>query len=312
MQSAVSRQREFLADASAIQYTRNPDGLGNALRKLGKNSLRGRMLRPKWNQQEMPDTVRLQAVAAWRAGLAPELVEAAHDPLRARQVVFALLLHGKDDRVLRALKQAESETCVQEVETLLGAQEIRDQDRLGLLDLCLPALRHLREEEQAGFMLTVKVLSESDAQTDLFEFCLGKILAHNFESRNGKPGYSRMRVHIPKLERELNVILSLLSRLGSDTEADAERSFQKAREWMLGYTGKVELKLLPSSECGLDALDAACEKLPGLAPAFQERLLLAGLAAIAADDDLQPMELQAYRALAATLHIPVPPGLGFA
>jgi hypothetical protein len=30
----VSRQREFLADASAVQFTRNPDGIGGALRKI--------------------------------------------------------------------------------------------------------------------------------------------------------------------------------------------------------------------------------------------------------------------------------------
>lgn len=35
IKSAVSRQREFLADASALQFTRNPDGIGNALRKIG-------------------------------------------------------------------------------------------------------------------------------------------------------------------------------------------------------------------------------------------------------------------------------------
>ncbi len=34
IQAAISRQREFLADASAVQYTRNPDGIANALRKL--------------------------------------------------------------------------------------------------------------------------------------------------------------------------------------------------------------------------------------------------------------------------------------
>jgi len=32
---AVSRQREFLADASAVQFTRNPDGIADALRKIG-------------------------------------------------------------------------------------------------------------------------------------------------------------------------------------------------------------------------------------------------------------------------------------
>jgi len=35
IQSAVSRQREFLADASAVQFTRNPLGLAGALKKIG-------------------------------------------------------------------------------------------------------------------------------------------------------------------------------------------------------------------------------------------------------------------------------------
>ncbi|WP_310423728.1 M48 family metallopeptidase [Chamaesiphon sp. VAR_48_metabat_135_sub] len=35
IQSAISRQREFLADASAVQFTRNPDGIGSALAKIG-------------------------------------------------------------------------------------------------------------------------------------------------------------------------------------------------------------------------------------------------------------------------------------
>ncbi len=35
IKSAVSRQREFLADASAVQFTRNPGGIGGALCKIG-------------------------------------------------------------------------------------------------------------------------------------------------------------------------------------------------------------------------------------------------------------------------------------
>ncbi len=35
IQAAVSRQREFLADASAVQFTRNPRGIAGALRKIG-------------------------------------------------------------------------------------------------------------------------------------------------------------------------------------------------------------------------------------------------------------------------------------
>ncbi|HMJ66021.1 MAG TPA: M48 family metallopeptidase [Candidatus Binatia bacterium] len=35
IKSAVARQREFLADAAAVQFTRNPTGLANALKKIG-------------------------------------------------------------------------------------------------------------------------------------------------------------------------------------------------------------------------------------------------------------------------------------
>ena len=36
IQAAVSRQREFLADASSVQFTRNPSGLSGALQKIGR------------------------------------------------------------------------------------------------------------------------------------------------------------------------------------------------------------------------------------------------------------------------------------
>ncbi|MCT7374225.1 M48 family metallopeptidase [Chelativorans salis] len=35
LQSAVSRRREYLADATGVQFTRNPTGLANALKKIG-------------------------------------------------------------------------------------------------------------------------------------------------------------------------------------------------------------------------------------------------------------------------------------
>ena len=39
IQAAVSRQREFLADASSVQFTRNPAGLAGALKKIGGSGL---------------------------------------------------------------------------------------------------------------------------------------------------------------------------------------------------------------------------------------------------------------------------------
>jgi Zn-dependent protease with chaperone function len=51
IQAAVSRQREYLADASAIQFTRNPDGLAGAFKKIGGLSAGSRIESPQ--AQEM-------------------------------------------------------------------------------------------------------------------------------------------------------------------------------------------------------------------------------------------------------------------
>lgn len=47
IKAAVSRQREFLADASAVQFTRNPDGIAGALKKIGGIAMQGRLESPR-------------------------------------------------------------------------------------------------------------------------------------------------------------------------------------------------------------------------------------------------------------------------
>lgn len=50
IQAAVSRQREFLADASSVQFTRNPAGLSGALQKIGRYSFGSHIESPQAEQ----------------------------------------------------------------------------------------------------------------------------------------------------------------------------------------------------------------------------------------------------------------------
>lgn len=50
IQTAVSRQREFLADSSAVQFTRNPHGIGGALKKIGGYASGSQILAPNASQ----------------------------------------------------------------------------------------------------------------------------------------------------------------------------------------------------------------------------------------------------------------------
>ncbi|WP_456406002.1 M48 family metallopeptidase [Thiolapillus sp.] len=46
IKASVSRQREYLADASAVQFTRDPDGIAGALKKIGGDSQGALILHP--------------------------------------------------------------------------------------------------------------------------------------------------------------------------------------------------------------------------------------------------------------------------
>jgi Zn-dependent protease with chaperone function len=77
IQAAVSRQREYLADASAVQFTRNPDGIGGALKKIGGLSAGSRIEDPR-----AEEVGHMFFASAFRQGITGLL--ATHPPLDDR------------------------------------------------------------------------------------------------------------------------------------------------------------------------------------------------------------------------------------
>jgi Zn-dependent protease with chaperone function len=77
IKAAVSRQREFLADASAVQFTRNPDGIGGALQRIGADSV-GSVLE-NTNSAEISHALFSQGFTSFFGGLF-----ATHPPLAER------------------------------------------------------------------------------------------------------------------------------------------------------------------------------------------------------------------------------------
>jgi len=75
IQASVSRQREFLADSSAVQFTRNPDGIAGALRKIRSST----SLMENEYAEEMSHMFFGQGVKAAITGMF-----ATHPPLKER------------------------------------------------------------------------------------------------------------------------------------------------------------------------------------------------------------------------------------
>ena len=76
IKAAVSRQREFLADASAVQFTRNPSGIAGALKSIGAATFGSQVKNP--NADEMSHLFFAEAISRWSS------LFATHPPLQQR------------------------------------------------------------------------------------------------------------------------------------------------------------------------------------------------------------------------------------
>jgi Zn-dependent protease with chaperone function len=99
VKSAVSRQREFLADASAIQFTRNGEALARALKKVGGHS-RGSRIRSA-HAEEVSHLFFGSSGGIWRETLLGRLLQ-THPSLHER---IALIEPGFDGTFIRARLQ---------------------------------------------------------------------------------------------------------------------------------------------------------------------------------------------------------------
>jgi Zn-dependent protease with chaperone function len=122
IKAAVSRQREYLADASAVQFTRNPEGIGGALMRIATHDSRSYMANP--NSAEISHTLFEEGSVSALSGL-----YATHPPLddRIRAILprwggdYGQADAGNTD--VSAEEQQPGPTAREKAEALLGGMD---------------------------------------------------------------------------------------------------------------------------------------------------------------------------------------------
>lgn len=392
IKAAVSRQREFLADASAVQYTRNPDGIGGALKKIAASS-QGSLLRstdasevshmlfgqgikagftgllsthppleerikrvqPHWDGSLQPLVAKepqasaaakaatagpaaaMEGLAAGPAGAAmgmPALVYAlvaavgepsaeslqraqqqlaalpdtlkadAHTTLGATLLVHALLMQGSAaplrEQQRSRLQSRLSAASLQRLDELVEALEPLPRNlHLVLLDLALPALKQLSEEQCRAFLHDMAALMRTDQQTSLFEWCVYRIVQQHLV-RQPLP---RGTLTLAECAEACEILLSVLVHAGHAQEDEARQAFAAA---VASFAELQTLALHPPSD-GLGDLERALARLQRLQPLQKPQLLKAMVYASCHDGQLLPQEQELLRAVATILDCPLPP-----
>ncbi|UCF81237.1 MAG: M48 family metalloprotease, partial [Acidobacteriota bacterium] len=118
IKSAASRQREYLADASAVQFTRNPSGIAGALKKIGGMDMGARLVSP--NAEQTSHMFIANALSrSWVGALA------THPPLEERIRRVEPRWDGRFVRVEPPAKKAPRRRKKEEkedLETILGPE----------------------------------------------------------------------------------------------------------------------------------------------------------------------------------------------
>lgn len=409
IQAAVSRQREFLADASSVQFTRNPAGITGALKKIGGYALhstmqhnqsaaighfffaqafetgitglwathppldeRIRAIDPKFDGKffEPPEVVDVEHESFATAGFAggrgaavrppalpavggrpgtpsqpatpPHLPSttavaavdaigtltpaqianaqlildatparlriATQTPAEAQVLVYGLLLNDGETRVRqRALVEQHAGPAaarlLDELDSVL--RQVRDEQRLPLVQLALPALRQVPANELPPFLAALDDLIRADNQISAFEFALQRLLTHTL-ALGRQPGAAVVQYYsFNALIDEISTVLSILARASTSDDAAAPQAFAAGA----AQIKLIESKLRYSEERARDlaAFDAALDKLASASLPIKQRTLVAAAHVVQADGQVLVCEFELLRAVSAALDIPMPP-----
>ncbi len=391
IKSSISRQREYLADASAVQFTRNPEGIAGALKKIGsvsdKSRLRNknaheishayfsqgvsnflgsmtathppledriRRIDPRWDGKFvqtktsiienaiMPDVKtdqRREKIAATATSaiilqsvlqtmehmgnpgekeieaarsiiseIPEEVRNAIHDPYVSRAIIYCLVINKEKDIRKKQLEHIKSngdrgiyDHCLKH---LSAVDKISRRSRLPLVDMGLPALRELSQNQYKKFKSNLGTLVAADASMDLFEWCLQKIIFKHLDKAllMAKPPSAKYK-SFDEVKGECRNLFSVLAYAGHKKQEEADLAFNAA----IKEVNLTDLKIIEKSNISLTKFDNSLNHLLLLKPILKQGLLKACLFSAMTDNEMTSRELELIRAIADTLSCPIPP-----
>jgi Zn-dependent protease with chaperone function/uncharacterized tellurite resistance protein B-like protein len=363
IKSAISRQREYLSDASAVQFTRNPTGISGALKKIGglaagakvKNAHaseashlffgsvstfsfggmlathppladRIKRLDPSFNPaiarlvQEggqggdagvmgfagaNAGKTNIHAAAETLKTLPDVLLDASHDPVGARALIYALLestIPEVQQEQHTAINRNDAQTVAHLPSIRTALSDLPASSRLSLAELAISAMRMMSAEQYAAFRQTLQSLIEADAEIDLFEFALSHMIIRHvaavFAPDKATVRYRTLDAILPACKTVLQGIAAWGAR--------ADETAQQAYDAGMRALGQPQSALKPDA-VSLQGISDALDILSAAAPTLKRTVVEACARAAKADNEITNEEAELLRAVADAMDVPMPP-----
>jgi Zn-dependent protease with chaperone function len=239
-----------------------------------------------------------------RAQIPPVLRDFSDTGAHARSMVLALLLSRdpaiRDAQAQRVAGEYGSAELQVVNHAIAAAGTIAPMLRLPALLQLFPTLRRLPLSERQRLNALVLDLIHIDANIDVFEFCLAKLLESMLNDAAGSAApYGKLTLE--NCAASVHVLFATLARCGSDDE-------QEIRAAYVAGIGGV-LKSYPEYRTYDDwaqRTGAALSELDQLQPPAKQQLIEGLVRTIANDGRLKVEESELLRTTCALLHCPMP------
>jgi len=384
LQAAVSRQREFLADASSVQFTRDPDAIAGALKVIGgvtetsrlKNTevsevahmffaqsfhtrlaflfathppidVRILRIQPGWNGeflkpqvvipvesepakdkrantpfQNLPEPLAIMLGAGILVNQLTDdsqevlgrLVAKAQDPLEAIALVIAILLCEESDNPQEdsAWKALLTESSIKGLEPMVKQQielmsQINLANRLPLVELAMPALKTLSENQYQDFKQLLQGVMDLDHQQSIFEQSVFQLVTRFLDVHFGLVKAPKVRYKKAKqIVMELQLILSTLAYYGHNSDDANKVSMDLAFRRAVQSLGLNELQRIEVDESHQNLFRNATEKLLYCSEPLKQQVVSALAICVEHDGQVNEVEKELVLAIAATMNAPIP------
>lgn len=364
IKAAVSRQREYLADASAVQFTREPESIGGALQQIGalhsgskvesKNAseaahlffgqaiskamsifathppLEKRIKRvlPQWNGEFAANAPRqlqqentgqaatesksskpshmdnLQRTLGILAALPEPLRQEARNPSHAQSFIYALLLSDQQEKQRIQVEHLAAERVGSSVIEQLRIDytqlsQVSTTERLSLIELTMPALKSLENQEKLTILKHARQLPEIGGQVSLYEWCLSQMVVRYLAADlKPNPHVSGVKQHA---KQDLALSLSVLAQFGHTESQHVEHAFEQAKQAF-----GIDIEMVPQDALNFSELEKALTRMDRWSAKMKERLVKAWVACIEADDEVTEVEYKLIYTLSNCISEPLP------
>lgn len=301
--TAMIPEGEQLADAAGSESRSDRDRQRAAATLTAGAILGEQLVRAAGN----PGLDHLGVAEKIIARIPPAWIAAARDPSGARAVVYLLVLQESDPvrrRQLNLLEHSADSGVFAEVSRLLASgQSVSAEQRLPLVEICLASLRQLSAAQYRLFRQNFDEMIRIDNKINLLEWSLHKLVLHHLDAVFSKRQPARLgRRDLARCRQSVSVLLSVIAQ---STTRDAEQ----AQQWFQAGAASLDtaLDFIPVAGLNVERLGAAIDELAEVRPLQKPALLKACAAAIRADGEVQPIEVELLRAVSASIDCPMPP-----